>query len=369
VVDADVSHNVARIFELYLSGQTARAIAEVLNKENILTANEYYYSTLGKPNPYKSDKNLWGSATIMSIIKNPVYYGAMANGKKAVKSFKNKKIQLIPFEKWIVVDDTHEPIISKEKWLEAQQLSKNNRKQTVRRCSNGEVSIFAGIIKCADCGGNLVFNRKAHKSGSKEFFRCSTYTQKGKAVCSMHAINYNVIYQAVLTDIQKYAVLAVEDEKSLIDKLLKDHDEFKNKSIQRFEKTMREAKNRIKEIDGLIPNLFEEKIAGTISDLVFKRIVAKYEEEQTKLIADTEQLERELEEAKSINQDVTIWIDRVKKCLTIDCLTRAIVVELIDRVEVSEIYTVDGEKSLDINIFYKFSLKSSGFEWQKNRAV
>ena len=73
VVDTDVSHNVARIFELYLSGQTARAIAEVLNKENILTANEYYYSTLGKPNPYKSDKNQWGSATIMSIIKNPVY--------------------------------------------------------------------------------------------------------------------------------------------------------------------------------------------------------------------------------------------------------------------------------------------------------
>ena len=42
VVDENVAHNVIRIFELYLGGKTARAIADIFNKENIMTANEYF---------------------------------------------------------------------------------------------------------------------------------------------------------------------------------------------------------------------------------------------------------------------------------------------------------------------------------------
>lgn len=369
-VDENVAHNVVRIFEMYLSGKTARSIADVFNHENILTANEYFYSTIGKPNPYKNNKNKWGSATIMQIIKNPAYYGAMANGKRAVKSFKNKSIVRKDVDEWIIIENTHKPLISKELWLEAQQISKRNNKQTVRRSSNGEVSIFAGIIKCADCGGNLVFNRRVLKSYTKEFFRCGTYTQKGKDVCPMHCIDYGTLYQAVLASIQEYAVLAAEDEKKLINKILKTNDEFKNKNMQRYEKNIRESKNRIKEIDGLLQNLYEDKISGEVTVALFKRMSKKYGDEQERLITDVEQLEAELNEYKRVEQDLTGWVNRVKECLTIDSLTRAIVVELIDRIEVSETYDMNGEKFLDINISYKFSLKSSNREPQKiNRAV
>lgn len=370
VVDENVAHNVVRIFEMYLSGNTARSIADVFNRENILTANEYFYNTIGKPNPFKNNKNKWGSATIMQIIRNPAYYGAMANGKRAVKSFKNKSIVRKDIDQWIIVEDTHKPLISKELWLEAQQISKRNNKQTVRRSSNGEVSIFAGIIKCADCGANLVFNRRVLKSGAKEFFRCGTYIQKGKNVCPMHCIDYGTLYQAVLASVQEYAVLAVEDEKKLITEILKTNDEFKNKNLQRYEKTIRESKNRIKEIDGLLQNLYEDKISGELTADLFKRMSQKYSNEQERLITDVEQLEAELNEYKRVEQDLTDWVNRVKECLTIDSLTRAIVVELIDRIEVSETYDMSGEKFLDINISYKFSLKNSNHEPQKiNRAV
>ena len=369
-VDENVAHNVVRIFKMYLSGKTARSIADVFNHENILTANEYFYNTIGKPNPYKNTKNKWGSATIMQIIKNPAYYGAMANGKRAVKSFKNKSIVRKDVDEWIIIENTHKPLISKDLWLEAQQISKRNNKQTVRRSANGEVSIFAGIIKCADCGGNLVFNRRVLKSGTKEFFRCGTYTQKGKDVCPMHCIDYATLYKAVLASVQEYAVLAVEDEKKLINKILKTNDEFKNKNMQRYEKTIRESKNRIKEIDGLLQNLYEDKISGEVTADLFKRMSKKYGDEQVRLITYVEQLEAELNEYKRVEQDLTGWVNRVKECLTIDSLTRAIVVELIDRIEVSETYDMNGEKFLDINISYKFSLKNPNHELQKiNRAV
>ena len=369
VVDENVSQNVVRIFELYLSGMPARVIADVLNRDGIVTPNEYFYSAIGKPNPFRNNKNAWGSASVMNILKNPAYYGAMSNGKRTVTSFKNKRIVCKSFDDWVIVEGTHEPLITREQWEEAQRIGSKNKRETVRRSADGEVSIFAGIVKCHDCGGNMIFNRKVHKTSTSEFFRCSTYAQKGKAVCLPHRIDYDVLCEAVLTDIQQYAMLAVEDEKKLIDRILKANDAFKNKNVSRYEKNIREAKNRIREIDGLLQSLFEEKVSGNVTEAIFKRMAAKYEDEQIKLIADAEQMEDELDECQRVQQDLTGWIARIKECLTIDALTRTIAVELISRIEVSEAYDADGEKYLDLEIFYRFGLKKSSREPAKeNRA-
>ena len=354
VIDENVSQNVVRIFEMYLSGNTARAIVDMFNRENIPSPNEYFYKAIGKPNPYKNHHNKWSHATIVNIVKNPLYYGAMANGKRVVKSFKDKRVVRKPFEEWIIVENTHEPIISKEVWLEAQKINKSNRRDTVKRLSTGEITVFAGVIKCSVCGGSLVFNRRELKSGTKEFFRCSTYAQKGKDACSVQSIDYNIVYQAVLHDIQRHATLAAEDERLLIDRILKSNDDFNAKNLSRYEKTIRQSKNRIKEIDGLLQNLYEDKLIGEVTSDIFKRMSKKYSDEQIQLIAEVEQLESELAESKRTQDDLAGWIRRIKDCLTIDSLTRAIVVELIDKIEVSEIYEVDGEKNLDISINYKF---------------
>jgi len=291
----------------------------------------------------------------MNIIKNPAYYGAMSNGKRKVVSFKNHSVVRQSADKWIIVENTHEPIISKELWMEAQQINRKNTKQTVRRSSDGEVSIFAGLIKCADCGGNMALKRRLNKTVEvKQFYRCSTYVQKGKDVCSVHAIDLDVLSQAVLSDIQRYAVLAVEDEEKLIDRILHSNGAFQNKNVARYEKSIHESSNRIKAIDGILKNLYEDKLSGEITADLFKRMAQKYSEEQTKLTADVVQLETELAECKSVQQDISGLIKRVKECLCIDKLTRAIVVELIDRIEVSETYNADGECNIDIAINYKF---------------
>jgi len=356
VVDENVSHNIIRIFELYLGGRTARAIADLFNSEEIPTSNEYYYNLLGKPNPYRNNKNKWGSATIMNIIKNPVYYGAMANGKRQVKSFKNDQVARKPVKEWIIVEDTHTPIVSKEMWLNAQQIHLSNKKNTVKRCrTDGEVSIFAGIIKCADCRGNMALKRRVNKTiGTKEFYKCGTYAQKGKKVCSAHTIDFEVLSQVVLADIQRYAVLAVEDEKKLIDQILEANNAFRNKNLARYEKTIRQSKNRTNEIDKILQNLYEDKLSGEITTDIFKRMSQKYRDEQMELIAEVEQLEKELYECKNIQQDISVLVKRIKECLSIDTLTRAIVIDLIDKIEISETYSVDGEKNIDISIDYKF---------------
>ncbi|MDD3115586.1 MAG: DUF4368 domain-containing protein [Anaerovibrio sp.] len=96
----------------------------------------------------------------------------------------------------------------------------------------------------------------------------------------------------------------------------------------------------------------------------------KYSAEQERLITDIGELEAEVNEYQRVEQDLTNWITRIKECLTIGSLTRPIVVELIDRVDVSETYDKNGEKFIDINIAYKFNPNIPNSDPQKiNRAV
>lgn len=230
VIDEDVYQNVIRVFASYNSGMSARSIADEFNREEIITPNAYHYRTINKPDPYTGNKNVWGSASIMNIIKNPVYYGAMVNGKREVVSYKDKRRLLKSESEWIIIENTHEPIVSKEVWEEAQRINSKRKRTNIKRNADGEVAVFAGLIKCADCGGSMIYNQKVLKSYTKKFFRCSTYTQKGRDVCSMHCIDYDTIYQAVSADIQKHAILATEDEKELIDNIINENETFESKT-------------------------------------------------------------------------------------------------------------------------------------------
>ena len=359
LIDENVSDIVKRIYDMFLSGNSGRFIADTFNREGIPTPNAYHYERLRKPNPYKNQSNKWGSGSIMQIIKNPVYYGAMANGKRKVLSFKNKKVIKNPADTWIVVENTHEAIISKSIWDEAQKIVLKNH-VGIRRGGSGEVSLFSGVAKCADCGTKMTYNRKVRQTYIDEYYRCGRYTNKGTDACNPHTIVQETIYRAVIEDIKEYAKLACSDERRLTDRLIKDNTQHADKISQRHEKFIREKENRLKEIDGLIQSLFEEKIGGNVPENIFKRMAKKYDDEQLALAEEIKKLTNELSDFKRNENDVALWIAKIKKCVSIEKLTREIVVELIDSIEISEVYEVDGELQQDINITYRFENLKKG---------
>ncbi len=355
VIDERVAHNIVRIFDLYLGGMTGRAIAELFNNEGILSPNAYFYHVTGKPNPYTANRNVWGSCSVTGILANPVYYGAISSGKREVISYLNKKVRAKPRDEWVIIEDMHEPIISKEKWTEAQRTRRFNKKENVRRSASGEVKLFTGLVKCADCGGNMVYQLKS----GRESYRCTTYNQKGKSICDMHKIDHAILHEIVLAELRQYAKLAAKDEEKLIDRILEANNALKVKNLSRYDKCILDARNRIGKIDGMIQAALEKNVLGEISSDTFRRLVGKYEAEQQQLQGEVNQWEREQSECRQAKRDVGTWISRIKECLTIDELTRTIAVELIDRIVVSQMREEGGEKVLDLEIFYKFGLKQS----------
>ena len=198
------------------------------------------------------------------------------------------------------------------------------------------------------------YNRKVYKSYVKEYYRCGQYVNKGKTACSCHTIRQEHICQAVLSDLREYAKLAHIDEVKLINRLFAENEQQNREAAARYEKQIRQKNNRYKEIVNLVQSLFEEKISGALSENMFKQMIEKYEAEQAALEKEIENLNKELLEIRKVEKDISGWVEKIKGYLTIETLTREIVLELIDSIEVSEVYFLENERHQDIKVTYRF---------------
>ena len=144
----------------------------------------------------------------------------------------------------------------------------------------GEMSIFSGLVYCADCGKKMYLCRCTTMQ-QKEYFNCSTYRKKSKSLCTSHQITVEAVEQIVLADIRKVLSYTSNHKQELLEQL-RHNAEIKTKqmlSSQRRE--LEESEKRILTLDKLIQSLFEEKVAGSLSDERFRKLTSAYEQEQT----------------------------------------------------------------------------------------
>jgi len=353
IPDEEAAPIMQRIFKLFVDGNSARHIADILNRESVPSPAIYYYSKLGKQHPNPKVSNTWTSATISQLLTNEVYLGKMVQGKRAVTSFKTGERHFTEPSEWIIVEGTHEPLVDMETW-EAVQKRKAVKYQMTRICHTGEISLFAGLLKCADCGSALVFNMKNMRGKMYMGYKCSRYVQHGKYICSIHSVSLELLEETILQDIQYNAKLAVSDHDRFIKRLMcLEKDEQEEKRLM-LERKMRESQNRIKTVDGLGKKLFEDRYSGNVPDNIFKQLMSDYENERNELQNNIDYWKLELSKIKSADDNVSKWVGSISKYTEIQNITRPVLLELIDSITVSEKQVVNGAPQQEIIINYKF---------------
>jgi len=288
VIDPPAAEVVKRLFREFAGGDSGRNIAAKLNADGADTPAEYYFKQTGKRATRGDNGQQWGSTTIMQLLKNQVYIGNMVQCKRKVSSFKTKKRLVTCPDDWVVVEDTHEPIIDRFTWDCVQRRMETIRRapsnNTIKTGSTDEVNIFSGIIRCADCGAAMAFVRRERKNGrDKMFYRCSRYNNNGKEACSTHTIDAEVLECVILKDIQHHAEMAAKNERKLFDRLLSFSGEEQEHEKAAQEKALRDATNRVSFIEDASKRLFEEKITGNVPDGLFKKMLSDYEREINEL--------------------------------------------------------------------------------------
>jgi hypothetical protein len=354
VIDARAAEVVKRMFQMFKNHESARSIADMLNREGIPTPQNYYYESLGQENLYKRNAKTWCSSTVISILRKEVYLGHMVQCKRKVVSFKTKKVKDMPAEMWQYVKDTHEAIIDEPTWNAVQLLLLTNKNSNPKKTASGDVSLFSNLVRCKDCNASLTFGSHSMKGVLYKYYRCSRYLQHGTEECTPHRISLDDLSRVVLQDIKSNARLAKEDEDAFIAKLHKINMKEKRGEIEKNKKREALLKKRLSEIDGLMLKVFEKNCAGILSDKMCASISAKYEQEKLALESTLHDLSLDIIRCESEAGNMADEVEKLKQYAEITALNRKILTNLIQSIHISEPRKENGEKVYDIEIRYKF---------------
>ena len=198
VIDEEVAPIVRRIFHMALEGMSCRQIATQLNEEGVPTPATYAGLPVANPGPYTG---LWSSERISDMLQNETYIGNMVQGRTVKISYKSKKCLHQERENWVVVENTHEPLIDAESFRKVRMLV-NSRKHTRSRTYD---FLLKGLVFYHECGYPLAVVNRPNASGEVAlYFVCRTYQRFTKAgVCSCHSIRESKLTEAVLAKVRE----------------------------------------------------------------------------------------------------------------------------------------------------------------------
>lgn len=357
IVDESAAVIVQRIFAMRSEGLGCPKIARALNEEGILPPRSYYFYSAGKPNPYVKSNGKWNDRSIRLILNNEAYLGHTIQHKEERLSYKNHKQMPVSPDEWIRVENTHEPIISKELWEQCRQV--DNMRSRPRQSKLREVSMFSGLLFCADCGFAMrcQVDRHRRKNGTTAYYEaymCGSYSRSGHTACSTHFISLKVLSELVLDNITSMAEAVQLHEKEIIQNLMERMQSKNAMEIAAIKKSAKLTEKRLAELDKLIRCTYEDKVRGGIPEELCIRLMSEYQTEQVEKTGQLRKLKQQLDEYKTIGDDVRKWVALMRPFRDIDMLDRDMLLKLIDRIEVGEVHTVDGQKEREIKIHYKF---------------
>ena len=350
IINEEVAPNIKRMFELSASGISTKKISKIMEEDGVLTPLDYRNSKKNSVNGTFQKKYTWDGAVVRWILRNPVYAGHNIQCKKRVQSYRTKKIVPNKREDWIIVENTHKGIISQELFNEVQKAL-DGRLRFVKR--TGEPHIFSKLFYCAECGRSMLHH---DRTNHPKYYSCGKYRADGIKACTSHHITYDNLCKIVLADIQKYVKLIEEDEGHAIQEILSIKCTSEEKQIAKAKKDLKQAKNRLEEMDVRIKKVYEDNLSGKIPDELFAVFISDYTNEKQTLTESVHSLEDEINTLQENRTDVSRFIKLIKKYADITTLDRETLTALIDKITISEDKSQQGKKNKEqtITIYYKF---------------
>ena len=347
IVDGPAAKVVRKIFDLCVSGLGPTQIAKKLKAEKVMTPTEYWNSIGRKCSKPPAVPFGWVADTVSNILDKQEYCGNTVNFRTTSKSFKLKKRLERPQEEWQVFENTHPAIVDRETFALVQELRLHRRRPT----KSGIVSMFSGLLYCADCGEKLYYSVTNNYKREQAYFFCSSY-RKNSDVCSAHYIREKVIESLVLENMQRVLWYVQTYEKLFAQKQLEEYGEKKKKELLEKRRELEKAKKRIREIDTVIQKLYEDNATGKVNDDRFATMSMSLETEQEELKNKVPILESELENAQIATEGLQRFIEKAKVITHLTELTPELVHEFIQKIVVGKPEYKDGKRYQSVEIHY-----------------
>ncbi len=351
VVEPEAAEVVRRIYRMALEGYGLAETATRLAADGVVNPTYYWRSRGTSRGGSKStvEPTKWGHTTVKKILTLQEYCGDVINFKSYSKSYKMKKRIENPEENRAIFLNVHEAIIDRQTWEKVQALQKGTRrkKPTVTQ----EPSVFSGLLKCPECGGNLNFHFNQNNHDIK-FFSCQNHNSGYRKCSKTHYIRLDFLEQVVLYEVKRLACFASEYENDFIKAMIGRSAKVAENATLRKQRELDTLTARDRELDMLFERLYEDNVAGKIDDARFAKMSKRYEQEQGENAKKIKALRLELKKDESKRMDIDDFLETVRRYTDATTITKRMVAELIDHIEVYHAEKQDGVTNQRVVIYY-----------------
>lgn len=219
-IDPETSKVVKNIYERFLRNDRAYTIAKDLRELGVMSPRDYeHYMRTGQV----TEKYQWKDCTVWRILQSRFYVGDTVHSQFKLEAQGKAPQQKISEEDWITVEETHEPIISKEMFDEVQQRirdisdGKIPPKRWIPEFNGPRDNIYKGKIFCGICGRTETYKHR----GNWVVYRCASIGHVD-IKCGAHAAHMRDINGAVVDILNiRYGLGLEKVTKALVDKYIK----------------------------------------------------------------------------------------------------------------------------------------------------
>ena len=304
LIDPETAPVIQQIFEWRAEGISYMGICKLLNDAGIPSPGQYKLNQGIETNNNKKKRTvLWNKHKITEILKDIVYIGHLAQKKGSQCLYGGIPYHITSEEEWIVVKNTHEPLISEELFEKVQQI--NNAVLERQKANTGkydhlpkEKNIYGKKFVCADCGAIMKLTRSFSTKKDKVYFtfKCPTYAEHGSRGCSDIKMRKADLDEAVFTFIKSQMDVFIDMENTLRRLLAMKKAKLKQNNTQQEIKALRQ---KLANKQSLLSGLYVDLKEGMLSQ-------DEYGHHREIITADIKALETnlaELENAKNETEE------------------------------------------------------------------
>lgn len=339
MVDEETAPIVRDIFDWRLSGMSYQSIARELNSQGIPSPSRYRFEK-GMVKDHRFANTMWKVAVMKSMLSSEVYLGHMVQGRKREALWEGQKQTALPKEQWIVVKNTHEPIIEQAVFDGVQKLGEQAarvyyEKQTRFAEVTNTENILKGLVYCGSCDTNLVRYKNVRENKHKEpkfhvwyNYICPVHTAEIDR-CSFTSIPETELLEVVFSVIHSQLMTALDMEK-----LIKG---VANKSAvlskkQQIHQRMEQARTQLNRIARLKESLYDDYLDRLMDEKDYLYAQNRYKEQETELVALLGELSAQEQSMRETQTEENPWLRTFLTFREEPFLTRKMALELVEKV-------------------------------------
>ena len=329
IIDPNTAQYVKLIFELRSNDIGISEIATRLTKLRAPTPSSYknkIISTITK------EEYVWSIHSVKKILENRMYTGDMVQHTQTKISYKSKKKIKLDQSLWVIVENTHEPLVDKEIFrIINKKRDNHNRKVEVK--TKRPIRLLEGLIYCKECGNRLgVIYRKNHNYWT---INCNRYARDPiREKCKTHFFPYDNFEEEVLEQLK---ILLSNLFKELnVKELNAEIINGTNLGTKSFDEIKKSIEKDILKLSSNIQTAYQDRIDGNITLESYKMIVSPYEQKKRILKDKLEEIELEILKRKNGANKIPNYTKKIKELLNIEKPNRDLLFAIIDRIEADE---------------------------------